>query len=160
MRVSCFLFAAAAVILTSLDAASAANDVDRSLSVTHGVSRLLRTREVTKDASDDSEDNSGDEERMGLSELVKNAPLKSLDDAADELSKVAGAAKLIKPLQEENKLLFLKIANNKVTPDSMAKTLGIAEKQAVMTAKELKRDPSYLLWKKYSKFWNERRAQE
>ncbi|KAG7388592.1 hypothetical protein PHYBOEH_007790 [Phytophthora boehmeriae] len=165
MRVSCFLFAVAAVLLTSVDTASGVSPTDLSplsaldsAPVVYG-NRFLRVRETIEDeeveSKYDSEDNSEEEER-GIVDLIKSISFDKLDDVAKDLRGTPGAAKYI---QGENTELFKAIAARKWTPESMAEKFGIAAKKAAKTKEQLKFDPEYQLWKHFRKFWNARKAQ-
>ncbi|KAF4314679.1 hypothetical protein G195_011539, partial [Phytophthora kernoviae 00238/432] len=158
MRLNCFLFAAATVLLASFDTVTATSDVDHvalskvdsvhSATVINGNgnndgNRFLRTSKAIEDDDDnddddskedddseeDTEDNSEDEER-GLLNLIKDPSLKNIDNVIEELAKIPGAGKR---LHAENVELFKTIASNKWTPESMAEYLGIATKIKTMS---------------------------
>ncbi|RLN63289.1 hypothetical protein BBJ29_007489 [Phytophthora kernoviae] len=111
MRLSCFLFTAATVLLANFDAVSATSDVDHvalskvdsvhSASVINGNgdgNRFLRTNKVIEDDDDseeDLEDDTEDEERAGLLDVVKNAPLKNIDAFSSDLAGIIGVTKYL-----------------------------------------------------------------
>ncbi|OWZ18693.1 Avirulence protein [Phytophthora megakarya] len=164
MRISRFLFAAAVMVAVNFDDVTASNDANQvnlvSVPGNGHAQRFLRIVKTTEEndnglAKDDTEDESDDEER-GMLDILKNVSLKSLDDLAEDLSRVPGAAKY---LREENTDAFMKIAALKWTPDGVAEKFKITEKLQTMTPRQLNHDPQYLFWSKYSKFWAARAPQ-
>ncbi|OWZ16325.1 Avirulence (Avh) protein [Phytophthora megakarya] len=170
MRTRRFQIAAVTIIFVScvidIIATSDANQANLVLEDSdipdHGdAKRYLRTSKIIE-AEEDREDTNAkakdqfDDEIRGNLDFAKHASLKQLDDLSTDLAKVPGVVKFVKGEQTD---IFKQIAAQKWTPESMAETLNIASKLKTMSKAKLKRDPEFLLWEYYTKFWNVRKAQ-
>ncbi|KAH7482002.1 hypothetical protein KRP22_011270 [Phytophthora ramorum] len=153
MRLSVFLFAAAATLLANpitVEASVATPDTLNSNDFAQNDmdDRSLRIREAV-DA--DLEDNSDDEERAGITEvaakLTKSSSLKSLLDEVETLKTQAYQ------LMDSNKELFKQISKMIDNPYQLREKLGISEKLKTMSAAQLDKDMNYHLWMEYSKWW-------
>ncbi|KAL4167217.1 hypothetical protein KRP22_012703 [Phytophthora ramorum] len=141
MRLSLFLFAAAATLLAkanTVEAAVTAPDLSNSIDLVQNNivgSRSLRIR-VATDADD-----SDDEERAGLESL--ESILKS------SATLEAKANQLI----AKNKELFQQVEAIIGTPYQLRQRLGIPEKVKIMTGPQLDKDMDYHFWLAYSKWY-------
>ncbi|KAL4101772.1 hypothetical protein PRIC1_005520 [Phytophthora ramorum] len=141
MRLSLFLFAAAATLLAkanTVEAAVTAPDLSNSIDLVQNNivgSRSLRIR-VATDADD-----SDDEERAGLESL------KSILKSSATLE--AKANQLI----AKNKELFQQVEAIIGSPYQLHQRLGIPEKVKIMTGAQLNKDMDYHFWLAYSKWY-------
>ncbi|KAH7484286.1 uncharacterized protein KRP23_3354 [Phytophthora ramorum] len=144
-------------------------------SLSHGVltnnkrPTFLRVHEPVDVEKANDKEGSTDEERT-LPKLIKALSDKVVTEKATNTaaklsrSKSFSAVNTVKDVsatekeilsivKTQNKALFNKIEGMKVTPESMSNTLNIPAKIKAMTPSQLAKDPDYLLWFYFEKYF-------